>query len=58
MNSVSENNLTEIIKISNKTEFRPLKMKAVDKNGKEYVSIAYNEVSLMRQNTSSYKSTN
>ena len=49
MNSVSKNNLTEIINISNKTEFRPLKMKAVNKNGKEYESIAYNEVSLMRQ---------
>jgi len=49
MNSVSENNLTEIIKISKKTEFKPLKMKAVNKNGKEFESIAYNEVSLMRQ---------
>ena len=49
MNSVSENNLAEIIKISNKTEFRPLKMQAIDKNGKKFESIAYNEVSLMRQ---------
>ena len=49
MNSVSENNLTEIIKISKKTEFRPLKMKAVNINEKEFISIAYNEVSLMRQ---------
>ena len=49
MNSIPENNLTEIIKISNKTEFRPLKIKAVNKNGKEFESIAYNEVSLMRQ---------
>jgi len=49
MNSASENNLTEIIKSSKKTKFRPLKMKAINKNGKEYESIAYNEVSLMRQ---------
>ena len=49
MNSVSKNNLTEIIKISKKNEFRPLKMKAVNKNGKEFELIAYNEVSLMRQ---------
>ena len=49
MNSALENNLTEIIKISKKTEFRPLKMKAVNINGKEFKSIAYNEVSLMRQ---------
>jgi len=49
MNSASEINLTEIIKISKKNEFRPLKMKAKNKNGKEYESIAYNEVSLMRQ---------
>ncbi|SVC93396.1 uncharacterized protein METZ01_LOCUS346250, partial [marine metagenome] len=48
MNSASEINLTEIIKISKKNEFRPLKMKAINKNGKEYESIAYNEVSLMR----------
>jgi len=49
MNSASENNLTEIIKSSKKTKFRPLKMKTINKNGKEYESIAYNEVSLMRQ---------
>ena len=49
MNSVSKNNLTKIIKISKKNEFKPLKMKAVNKDGKEFESIAYNEVSLMRQ---------
>ena len=35
MNSASEINLTEIIKISKKNEFRPLKMNAVNINGKE-----------------------
>mgnify|MGYP005637365137 CR=1 FL=1 len=38
-----------LLKPSKKTEFKPLKMKAVNKNGKKFESIAYNEVSLMRQ---------
>jgi len=49
MNSIAENNLTEIIKNSKKTELKPLKMKAFNKEDKVFESIAYNEVSLMRQ---------
>jgi len=49
MNSISYNNLESIIQMSKKTNFVPLEMKAINKNGKEHKSIAYNEVSLMRQ---------
>ena len=49
MNSIKDTNLTDIILKAKKNEFKPLKMKAIDENDKEYESIAYNEVSLMRQ---------
>lgn len=49
MNTVNEENLLEIVKNSKKNEFKPLKMNALDKNGNNFESIAYNEVSLMRQ---------
>jgi len=49
MNSTSKKNLEEIIKNSKSTDLKPLKMIAKDENDKIHDSIAYNEVSLMRQ---------
>ena len=49
MNSFKGNNLENLIKNSKSTELRPLKMIAKDDSDKIYESIAYNEVSLMRQ---------
>ena len=49
MNSESSRDLKEVIKNSKSTELKPLKMTAKDEDNKIYDSIAYNEVSLMRQ---------
>ena len=49
MNSTNDNNLEDLIKNSKSTELRPLKMIAKDDCDKTHESIAYNEVSLMRQ---------
>ena len=49
MNSASNKDLKEVIKNSKSTDLRPLKMTAKDEDNKIYDSIAYNEVSLMRQ---------
>ena len=49
MNSVKNKNLEELIENSKSTDLKPLKMTAKDENDKIYNSIAYNEVSLMRQ---------
>ena len=49
MNSVKNKNLEELIENSKTTDLKPLKMTAKDENDKIYNSIAYNEVSLMRQ---------
>tara|TARA_Y100001970_G_scaffold223368_1_gene274971 strand:+ start:1763 stop:2524 length:762 start_codon:yes stop_codon:yes gene_type:complete len=50
MNSTNNNNnLEKLIKNSKLTELRPLKMQAKDDKENTYESIAYNEVSLMRQ---------
>ena len=49
MNKISETNLSEIVTISKKSEFKPLKMKALNNEDQAFESIAYNEVSLMRQ---------
>ena len=49
MNSASSNDLKEVIKNSKSTDLKPLKMTAKDEDNKIYDSIAYNEVSLMRQ---------
>ena len=49
MNSTSGENLEEIIKNSKSTDLKPLKMIAKDEDDKIYNSIAYNEVSMMRQ---------
>jgi len=49
MNSESNKNLEELINNSKSTDLKPLKMIAKDENDKVYDSIAYNEVSLMRQ---------
>ena len=49
MNSVNKKNLEELIENSKSTDLKPLKMTAKDENDKIYNSIAYNEVSLMRQ---------
>ena len=49
MNSSSNKDLNTVVKNSKSTDLKPLKMTAVDENNKNYDSIAYNEVSLMRQ---------
>ena len=49
MNSASNKDLKEVIKNSKSTDLKPLKMTAKDEDNKIYNSIAYNEVSLMRQ---------
>ena len=49
MNSASNKDLKEVIKNSKSTDLKPLKMTAKDEENKIYNSIAYNEVSLMRQ---------
>jgi NAD+ kinase len=49
MNSISNKNLEELIKNSKSTELKPLKMIAIDIDDTVHESIAYNEVSLMRQ---------
>ena len=50
MNSANKSNLEDTINNSKSTELKPLKMIAKDDKNKSYESIAYNEVSLMRQN--------
>ena len=49
MNSANKRNLEDTINNSKSTELKPLKMIAKDDNNNTYKSIAYNEVSLMRQ---------
>lgn len=49
MNSSSNKDLNNVVKNSKSTDLKPLKMTAVDEDNKIYDSIAYNEVSLMRQ---------
>ena len=49
MNSASNSDLKALIKNSKSTDLKPLKMTAIDEDNKSYDSIAYNEVSLMRQ---------
>ena len=49
MNNQNEKKLDKIIKSSQKIELKALEMKAKDVKGKYYKSIAFNEVSLMRQ---------
>jgi len=49
MNSASNNDLKALIKNSKSTDLKPLIMTATDEHNKNYDSIAYNEVSLMRQ---------
>ena len=49
MNSKSDGDLEKIISTSQETILRPLKMEAIDKDNNLYTSIAYNEVSIMRQ---------
>jgi len=49
MNSKSNKNLKELIKNSKSTDLKPLKMTAINKVNNTHESIAYNEVSLMRQ---------
>ena len=49
MNSASNKDLNTVVKNSKSTDLKPLKMTAIDENNKIYDSIAYNEVSLMRQ---------
>ena len=49
MNPYIKNNLITIIENSKETILTPLDMKAYDENNNSFYSIAYNEVSMMRQ---------
>ena len=49
MNNETKNDLIEIINTSQKIRLKPLVMKAQNKKGKIFESIAFNEVSLMRE---------
>ena len=49
MNSSSNKDLNTVVKNSKSTDLKPLKIAARDEGNKIYDSIAYNEVSLMRQ---------
>ena len=49
MNSSSNKDLNTVVKNSKSTDLKPLKMTAVDEDNKIYDSIAYNEVSRLRQ---------
>tara|TARA_Y100000590_G_scaffold188685_1_gene215017 strand:- start:157 stop:915 length:759 start_codon:yes stop_codon:yes gene_type:complete len=49
MNTLKKENINKVIKNAKKTEFKPLKMEATNISDKKFKSIAYNEVSLMRQ---------
>ncbi|MDC0195005.1 NAD kinase [Alphaproteobacteria bacterium] len=49
MNPYIKNNLITIIENSKETILTPLDMKACDENNNSFYSIAYNEVSMMRQ---------
>ena len=49
MNTKSRESLNKIISKAQKINLRPLKMKATDIKGKLFQSIAFNEVSVMRQ---------
>jgi len=49
MNSASNKNLEELVENSKSADLMPLKMIAIDDKNKKNESIAYNEVSLMRQ---------
>ena len=49
MNSKNGEDLEKIISNAQKIELKPLKMKAKNNKGEIFVSIAFNEVSLMRQ---------
>ena len=49
MNPHAKNNLITIIENSKETILTPLDMKAYDENNNSFYSIAYNEVSMMRQ---------
>ena len=49
MNSSSNKDLNTVVKNSKSTDLKPLKMTAINEDNIIYDSIAYNEVSLMRQ---------
>tara|TARA_Y100001970_G_scaffold75010_1_gene95055 strand:+ start:1550 stop:2308 length:759 start_codon:yes stop_codon:yes gene_type:complete len=49
MNKLSINDLKAVIEVAKKTEFKPLKMSSINVNNETFESIAYNEVSLMRE---------
>ena len=49
MNSKKDGDLEKIIETSQETILQPLKMETTDKNKNFFTSIAYNEVSIMRQ---------
>ncbi len=49
MNAKNEEDLERLVKQSHETILYPLKMNATDSNNKSFASIAYNEVSMMRQ---------
>jgi len=49
MNAESDEKLDKIISSAQKIQLRPLSMRATDNRGKSFESIAFNEVSIMRQ---------
>ena len=49
MNSKNDEDLEKKIETSHETILNPLQMEATDKNNNSFTSIAYNEVSIMRQ---------
>ena len=49
MNSIINQDLEELVNNSKSTNLKPLKMLAIDEQNNQHESIAYNEVSLMRQ---------
>jgi NAD+ kinase len=55
MNEYSKEDLENRITTANQFKIQPLKMEAIDKNGKIFKEMAYNEVSLMRETHNSAK---
>jgi NAD+ kinase len=55
MNDYAEDNLTERLEAAELTTIRPLRMVATDESGKSHKSIAFNEVSLLRQRSQAAK---
>jgi NAD+ kinase len=55
MNDFSEKNLLQRLSDAELTTIRPLKMTAIDRDGKKHQAVAFNEVSLLRQRSQAAK---